>query len=107
MQDIIDNISSPRQQKSFEESAADNDDFKVSISHNISNIHIQDKDRKRVVSLLSTTPISYDALAEEAQLSLPVIYTICLELELAGKIIRYPGNKVSLSFSFLTDRFRQ
>ncbi|WP_375330090.1 DNA-processing protein DprA [Candidatus Tisiphia endosymbiont of Nemotelus uliginosus] len=53
--------------------------------------------RMRVKELLSSTPIDFDCL-HQTQLPLPAIYMIILELELAGKITRYPGNKISLIY---------
>ncbi len=54
--------------------------------------------RMRIKELLSSTPVEVDCLYHETQLSLQTIYMIILELELAGKIVRYPGNKVSLIY---------
>jgi len=54
--------------------------------------------RIRVKELLSSTPVGFDSLHNETKLSLQVIYMIVLELELAGKIVRYPGNKISLIY---------
>jgi DNA processing protein len=51
--------------------------------------------REEIYMLLSSTPISMEEIAKETKISLPVIYTILLELELAGKIIRGIGNKFS------------
>lgn len=53
--------------------------------------------RMKVKELLSSTPIDFDCL-HQTQLPLQVIYMIILELELAGKITRYPGNKISLIY---------
>ncbi|WP_342267651.1 DNA-processing protein DprA [Candidatus Tisiphia endosymbiont of Empis tessellata] len=53
--------------------------------------------RMKVKELLSSTPIDFDCL-HQTQLALQVIYMIILELELAGKITRYPGNKISLIY---------
>ncbi|WP_250310917.1 DprA-like winged helix domain-containing protein [Rickettsia endosymbiont of Oedothorax gibbosus] len=53
--------------------------------------------RMRVKELLSSTPIDFDCL-HQTQLPLQAIYMIILELELAGKITRYPGNKISLIY---------
>jgi DNA processing protein len=50
----------------------------------------------QILELLSATAINIDVLIKETSLPLPILYTIILELELAGKIVRYPGNKVSL-----------
>lgn len=59
---------------------------------------VTDKDRKAIIHLLSSSAVAYEELAAETRLSMPVIYTICLELELAGKIQRHIGNKISLIY---------
>lgn len=57
------------------------------------------KESSTIKELLSAVPIDFDYLYEKTQLPLPIIYTIVLELELAGKAIRYPGNKISLVYN--------
>lgn len=54
--------------------------------------------RNKVKQLLSTTPVDFDTLHHETALPLQIIYMIILELELAGKVVRYPGNKISLIY---------
>lgn len=62
------------------------------------NLSIKDTDREVIINLLSSTAVTYDMIKCETKLPLSVIYTICLELELAGRIIRVPGNKISLIY---------
>jgi len=52
--------------------------------------------RRIVEERLSPTPTPVDELIRDCQLSLPVVLTVLLELELAGRIERHPGNSVSL-----------
>jgi len=52
--------------------------------------------RARLVELLSPTPVPVDELVRQCQLSPALVVTILLELELAGRIERHPGNQVSL-----------
>jgi DNA processing protein len=52
--------------------------------------------RERLVELLSPTPVAVDELVRQCQLSAALVVTILLELELAGRIERHPGNQVSL-----------
>ena len=95
--DIIANIASYQElKKSFEESSSYNNNFKTPVSSN--NWEIKDSDRDMVITLLSSTTITYELLAIETKLAMPVIYTICLELELAGKIARHAGNRISLIY---------
>lgn len=49
-----------------------------------------------VLSSLSHTPISIDELLRACHLTLPALQTVILELELAGRVKRLPGNRVSL-----------
>ncbi|WP_241773649.1 hypothetical protein [Rickettsia asembonensis] len=49
--------------------------------------------------LLSAVPIDFEYLQKETELPLPIIYTVILELELAGKAICHAGNKISLVYA--------
>lgn len=51
--------------------------------------------REKIIENLSTCPVSVDELARLCQLSLPVVMTVLLELELAGRLDRQPGGKVA------------
>lgn len=50
----------------------------------------------RVVALLSAAPVSIDDIARQSGLSIRVVQTTLLELELAGRLERHGGNAVSL-----------
>ncbi len=52
--------------------------------------------RDRVCELLGPVAVSIDELLRECQLSPAVVLTVLLELELAGRLERHPGNLVSL-----------
>jgi DNA processing protein len=52
--------------------------------------------RERLVELLSPTPVAVDELVRQCQLSPALVVTILLELELAGRVERQPGNQVAL-----------
>ncbi len=52
--------------------------------------------RARIVGLLSPTPLAVDELIRQGRLTPQVVLTILLELELAGRLQRHPGNQVSL-----------
>lgn len=52
--------------------------------------------REKITNLLSPTPLPVDELVRQCQLSPALVVTILLELELAGRIERHPGNQVSL-----------
>lgn len=49
-----------------------------------------------ILSHLSFTPITVDELIRACHLSIPAVQTVLLELELAGRVKRAPGGKVSL-----------
>jgi DNA processing protein len=52
--------------------------------------------RDGIINLLGPVAITVDELLRECQLSPAVILTVLLELELAGRLDRHPGNRVSL-----------
>jgi DNA processing protein len=52
--------------------------------------------RRLVLEALSPTPIPVDELVRDCQVSLPIVMTILLELELAGMVERQPGHRVCL-----------
>jgi DNA processing protein len=52
--------------------------------------------RALVLENLSPTPVTIDELVRGCQLSAPVVLTVVLELELAGRVLRQPGHQVSL-----------
>ncbi|HZH28492.1 MAG TPA: DNA-processing protein DprA [Azospirillaceae bacterium] len=52
--------------------------------------------RRAVLEALSFDPVLVDELVRECQLSVPVVATILLELELAGRLQRFPGHRVAL-----------
>lgn len=55
-----------------------------------------DKARAQVLEILSPYPTLVDELLYECQVSLHLLQAALLELELAGRLERHPGNKVAL-----------
>ena len=55
-----------------------------------------DDARRAVAETLSPTPVAVDEIIRTCQLSPALVSTILLEWELAGRLERHPGNKVSL-----------
>tara|TARA_A100000171_G_C2125233_1_gene143101 strand:- start:766 stop:1911 length:1146 start_codon:yes stop_codon:yes gene_type:complete len=51
--------------------------------------------RHLIITSLSCEPISVDELLRECDFSYSIVSYVLLELELAGRIIRHPGNNVS------------
>jgi DNA processing protein len=55
-----------------------------------------DRIRSQVTELLGPAPVEVDELIRRSGGSVPAVLTVLLELELAGRIARHPGNRVSL-----------
>jgi DNA processing protein len=55
-----------------------------------------EKTRRDVLGRLGPSPIAVDELLRQCQSSPPVIGQVLLELDLAGRLERHPGNRVSL-----------
>jgi DNA processing protein len=55
-----------------------------------------EKARALILENLSPSPVQVDELIRHAQLPAPVVLTVLLELELAGKLARQAGNRVVL-----------
>jgi DNA processing protein len=51
--------------------------------------------RARIIDLLGPTPVEVDELVRQSDLTPPVVLTILLELELAGRLARHAGNRVA------------
>lgn len=52
--------------------------------------------QETILEQLSFTPLAIDELIRACHLTIPVVQTILLELELAGRIKRHPGGRISL-----------
>ena len=57
---------------------------------------VDDSTRGIVTGRLGHTPVTVDELVRQCQLSAASVQTVLLELELAGRVSRQPGNRVSL-----------
>jgi len=57
---------------------------------------IDESARRAVAESLSPTPVAVDEIIRTCQLSPALVSTILLEWELAGRLERHPGNRVSL-----------
>jgi DNA processing protein len=51
---------------------------------------------RTVAELLGSAPVMVDELVRQCHLSAPAVRAVLLELELAGRLERHPGNRVSL-----------
>lgn len=54
-----------------------------------------DQAREEILSILGLSPVSVDEILRQCHLSPPVVATVLLELELAGRLERHPGNRVA------------
>lgn len=52
--------------------------------------------QENILEHLSFTPLAVDELIRACHLTIPVVQTILLELELAGRVKRHPGGRISL-----------
>jgi DNA processing protein len=52
--------------------------------------------RQAVLEKLGPTPVEVDEIVRQCQVTAPVVLTVVLELELAGRLERHPGSRVSL-----------
>ncbi|MGN6149374.1 MAG: DNA-processing protein DprA [Rhizomicrobium sp.] len=55
-----------------------------------------DKIRHQVLELLGPAPTDVDELIRQTKASASAVLIVLMELELAGRLVRHPGNKVSL-----------
>lgn len=56
----------------------------------------EERARRAVLSQLGPSPVGVDELRRQCQCSGPVLGMVLLELDLAGRLERHPGNRVSL-----------
>lgn len=63
------------------------------------NHMLNDEFRTQILQCLSSSPISINQIIQFTSLPLPIVYTIILEFELAGKVTRSSGNKISINYS--------
>jgi len=57
---------------------------------------VADADRRRVTGLLGPVPVTVDELIRQSALMPAAVQTVLLELELAGRLDRHSGGRVSL-----------
>jgi len=97
IEDILENISSfDENSNNFLKDSSDND----FLSDNKTGILEEDLQKARVLilKLLNSSAISIDMLIAKTNLRTDIVLSVILELELAGKIYRDVGNKISLIY---------
>ena len=93
-EDILEHLLNFNRTRGFSDSAAN--DFTAPPLHTEDDPQMFDEAREAVLSVLSTTPVAIDDLIREGGLSVALAQTVLLELELAGRVQRLPGNRVVL-----------
>ena len=68
----------------------------VSVEEATTPADADDRDRRRVVEALGPAPVEIDELVRFTGLAPAVIHLVLLELDLAGRIARHRGGKISL-----------
>jgi len=91
-EDVIDGLHRMRE-RTVEEPGASGLERLSAVPPEPSNV---DQARGVVLDLLGPTPVEVDELFRQSELTPPVVITILLELDLAGRLDRHPGNRVSL-----------
>lgn len=56
-----------------------------------------DGDRTRIAGLLGPVPVTVDELIRQSRIAPAILQTVLLELELAGRLERHAGGRVSLN----------
>lgn len=79
-------VRTPYRDDLFAEAEATEDDYQE-----------VDNAEETLISHLSCMAVEVDELIRSCQLSVPAAQTALLELELSGRVQRYPGNRVSLT----------
>lgn len=91
--DIVDALA---QEKTFHlEEMMEPKDYKLdfhSIEANLDNV------RKKVLENLSAEPVEIDSLVRATESTMQEVNVVLVELELAGRLERHPGNRVSLIY---------
>lgn len=84
------------QQGLFEHDSLFDDTAPENTTTEIQSTPPQPDEREAVISLLNTQPLPLDELIRTSGMAVSAIQAILLELELAGRVERLPGNKIAL-----------
>ena len=91
--DIVDALA---REKTFHlEEMAKPKDYKLDFHSIEANL---DKVRQKVLENLSAEPVEIDALVRATESTMQEVNVVLVELELAGRLERHPGNRVSLIY---------
>jgi DNA processing protein len=67
------------------------------LGYDLSSDQASETDRSRIAGLLSPAAVDLDTLIRESGAAPSIVVTVLLELELAGRVTRHPGQLVSLA----------
>lgn len=91
--DIVDTLA---QEKTFHlEETLEAKDYKLDFHSIEANL---DKVRQKVLENLSAEPVEIDSLVRATESTMQEVNVVLVELELAGRLERHPGNRVSLIY---------
>jgi len=94
--DILNNLPNLELKTVANLAESPSDDYE---SKSKSIVSISDEMRETILSLLSNVPSDIESLSYSSQIPISMVCVIIVELELANKIHRHPGNKVSLNYN--------
>lgn len=97
--DIIDALEGPFQSRISRQRMAETSDKQAELP----DLTMIAAGHRVITELLGPTPVAVDELVRQCQLSPAVVHSVLLELELAGRTDRHPGNRVALSASGMAD----
>jgi len=72
------------------------DDFRASDEAASQDESLLDSARRRVIEALGPAPAPVDSIIRDLRLPAQLVWTVLLELELAGRLERQPGNMAAL-----------
>jgi DNA processing protein len=73
-----------------------NEPFQASWEPEILSENDGEEVRDRILQNLSSTPVAVDELVRSCHLTIPAVQMVLLELEIAGRVQRLPGNRIVL-----------
>lgn len=95
--DILQIFQSPQLYSLEDHAPRDYDPGAMHDYHSQNRGALTDADRDQILQNLSHTPIAMDELIRQSDCHIAIIQEAILELELAGRITRHAGNRISLS----------
>ncbi|HEY8189890.1 MAG TPA: DNA-processing protein DprA, partial [Micavibrio sp.] len=96
VEDVMEHLNGFNGPRGFADSAANDFTLAPSVSLPVDDdAQALDEARNLLLPMLSPVPVAIDDLIRESGIPLPLAQTVLLELELAGRVQRLPGNRVA------------